>query len=117
MVLLPLTPRAGADHVARRLHDAIRSLGSEHADGVGGAVTVSVGIACHDGASPCATAAHENCRASDLVLAADSALYDAKHAGRAQSKRREIMDAGEASTRADDSGVRDGSSIRRDARP
>jgi len=50
-------------------------------------VTVSVGIACHDGASSCASTSHENCRASDLVLAADSALYDAKRSGRDNSRR------------------------------
>jgi GGDEF domain-containing protein len=51
---------------------------------------VSIGIACHDQYSPCASAAHEHCGPADLILAADSALYDAKRAGRAQSKIREI---------------------------
>jgi PleD family two-component response regulator len=65
-------------------------------------VTVSVGIACFDDASACRENlsveqgmrnSSQGLRASDLVQAADKALYSAKQAGRAQAKLRDIASA------------------------
>jgi len=103
-ILLPQTPRAGARHIADRVLEATKALGIAHETSlVARHVTVSIGVGCYDEASPSwseqttgsrgATDRHANCTASDLVLAADAALYAAKHAGRAQVKLRDIADA------------------------
>jgi len=65
---------AGARVVAERLRASVETLGVGHPESPFGVVTVSVGVAS---ATPCAELA-----ASTLVKAADSALYDAKCAGR-----------------------------------
>jgi len=104
VVLLPNTSRAGAEHVARRALEAVEASGIFHRDSPTPThhVTVSIGIACHDEQSPCWPNAAEDLRfvvgarpgrdGSDLVLAADRALYCAKRAGRAQSAFRDIAD-------------------------
>lgn len=91
MILLPQTPRQGAKHMAQHVHDAVGALGIFHAKSqTKHYVTVSVGIGCLDDASTCwASPAHGLC-ASDLVGAADRALYSAKQAGRARSALRDI---------------------------
>jgi diguanylate cyclase (GGDEF)-like protein len=103
-LLLPNTPRRGAEHVAHRVLDGVRLLAIEHPDS--GAVphlSVSVGVGCYDDASPCWTSpatysrlpghAQLNCNAADLQLAADRALHKAKHAGRARVRLLDIADA------------------------
>jgi diguanylate cyclase (GGDEF)-like protein len=95
MILLPQTPRQGAQHVARQVLDAVAAFGILHDDSqTTHYVSVSVGIACFDDASACrAHESHSFLGASDLVRAADKALYSAKHAGRGQAKLRDIGDA------------------------
>ncbi len=103
-ILLPQTPRAGARHIADRVLKATEALDIAHETSlVARRVTVSIGVGCYDEASHCwpqqTTQSrlfddhHSSCNASDLVLAADAALYAAKHAGRAQIKLRDIGDA------------------------
>jgi GGDEF domain-containing protein len=66
-------------------------------------VTVSVGIASYDDDSPCWISPSSRLRddskahrgAAELILAADRALYSAKHAGRAQAKYLDIAEVDE----------------------
>jgi diguanylate cyclase (GGDEF)-like protein len=93
MVLLPQTPRLGAECVAAGAIEAIQALGIAHEDSpTSRCVSVSIGAAAHDEDSPCVDA-HGRCSAHDLVLAADEALYAAKRAGRAQVKVKDISEA------------------------
>jgi diguanylate cyclase (GGDEF)-like protein len=93
MILLPKTPRQGAQHLAQRVLDAVAACGIFHEDSQTiHYVSVSVGIACFDDASACWPYDSSALSASDLVHAADRALYSAKHAGRAQAKLRDIAD-------------------------
>jgi diguanylate cyclase (GGDEF)-like protein len=94
MILLPQTPRQGAQHVAQRVLDAVAAFGILHDDSqTTHYVGVSVGIACFDDASACrACDSYALLSASDLVRVADKALYSAKHAGRGQAKLRDIGD-------------------------
>ena len=103
MVLLPKTSRNGAEHAAQRILDAVEALRIVHQDSpTTHQLTVSVGIACYDDASACwekpgpehrlGGDLHPGRAATDLVLAADKALYSAKRAGRAQAKLRDITD-------------------------
>lgn len=100
-VLLPQTSRDGAQHMAHQALDAVAALAIFHQDTrTTHHVSVSVGIACYDDASTCwlnpplehRDDSSTNCGASDLILAADKALYSAKRAGRAQAKLWDIAD-------------------------
>jgi diguanylate cyclase (GGDEF)-like protein len=102
VVLLPQTPRAGAEHVAHSVLDAVEALTIRHdASSAARHVTVSMGVACYDDASECWTAPSADSRAAglgprhsplDLVRAADMALYHAKRSGRAQAMLLDICD-------------------------
>jgi len=94
VMLLPQTPRLGAKHVAGQVLDAVAAHGIFHENSqTTHYVSVSVGIACFDDASSCWPSGSRAPRASDLVHAADKALYSAKQAGRGQAKMRDIADA------------------------
>ena len=94
VLLLPQTPRSGAEHVGQCALDAIAGLGIAHADSpTAPHVTVSIGIAWDDDVSarrlcpvPATPEGYKtaHCAASILVQAADQALNRAKRAGRAQ---------------------------------
>jgi diguanylate cyclase (GGDEF)-like protein len=102
VVLLPQTPRCGAQIVAQNVLAGVAGLGIFHeASGTTHHVSVSIGIACYDDHSACwapsftrrrDSAPAKRSTAGDLVLAADKALYAAKRDGRAQAKLRDIAD-------------------------
>jgi diguanylate cyclase (GGDEF)-like protein len=101
-VLLPQTPRGGALHVANRILGLVKALDIVHAGSLTAAhVTVSIGAAAYDESSAGWVDSNAEgrfngndrrvpCVASDLVLSADTALYAAKRAGRAQVSYRDI---------------------------
>lgn len=108
VILLPNTPRGGAELVARHVLDAVAARAIFHRDSPTPSLhlTVSIGIASHDEESPCwpnhpaglraAGDAAGDCHdGADLVLAADRALYAAKTAGRARAVLRDISEAHE----------------------
>jgi diguanylate cyclase (GGDEF)-like protein/PAS domain S-box-containing protein len=74
-VLLPETDQAGAEILAERLRQSVRSLGIEHRGSPMGVVTVSMGAAATSPQIGGTTS-------EDLVCTADHALYAAKAAGR-----------------------------------
>jgi diguanylate cyclase (GGDEF)-like protein len=98
-VLLPQMSRDDVVEMASQSLEAVAALGMFHHDtGTTHHVTVSVGIACYDEASPFwvqssnerPMGSNARCGVSDLILAADKALYSAKRAGRAQAHLRDI---------------------------
>ena len=92
MMLLPQTARLGAEHLGRRVLDAVQALDLSHEASLPtGYVSVSIGIAFHDAQSK---QGNDEARftAEDLVLAANKALGSAKRAGRARAKLRDITD-------------------------
>lgn len=114
-VLLPQTPRVGAQHVADALHGAIESLGLPHAASpTAGHVTVSIGVGVYDPESPawvergCESRFDAGmpiaCNAQTLVKAADQALYLAKRHGRAQTMVADIAHAETAHAREFEAG-------------
>jgi GGDEF domain-containing protein len=103
MVLLPNTAGPGAEHLTRRILNTVDALDIRHqASPTAGHVTVSVGIACYDTTSASWANRPQDHRygsgqqagiaASDLVLAAHSALCSAKRDGRARASFRDIAD-------------------------
>jgi diguanylate cyclase (GGDEF)-like protein len=89
MVLLPQTPREGAELIAHRILDAVHALQLVHVKSPTKAnLSVSVGIGCYDELSACWSKAgldHRRggelqiaCHANDLLLAADQALRSGK---------------------------------------
>jgi len=94
MMLLPQTPRRGAEQIGARVLERVKALGIYHEDSLPNRrVSVSIGIACHDAIEDaCGPANHCDCSATQLVLAADRALYSAKRAGRGRAILRDIND-------------------------
>jgi diguanylate cyclase (GGDEF)-like protein len=78
-VLLPATPMAGAEVLGQRLCSAIAELNIPHSTNhCGGCVvTISCGVATANGRRK-----NPDCMAEALLVAADCALYKAKHQGR-----------------------------------
>ena len=73
-ILLPGTPSASAQETAERLRRAVMDLGIQHDDSEHGVVTVSLG---------CATLVPSQAAdATQIIAAADAALYAAKKGGR-----------------------------------
>ncbi len=74
-VIMPTTDEDGALHVAERLREAVFDLNLPHSASLtADRVTLSVGVA--------SVIPSEDGKPQDLIEAADSALYRAKHAGR-----------------------------------
>jgi diguanylate cyclase (GGDEF)-like protein len=105
-VLLPHTPRRGAEYMATRMLEAIAGLGIPHdASPTTFHVTASIGIGVYDNSSACwmEGGADPSLRdegvsrltESELLLAADKALYAAKRGGRAQARLLDIADLDE----------------------
>ena len=101
VMLLPQTPRDGAEHVAHGVLDAVDALAiPRDTSPAAGHVSVSVGVACYDDTSECWTAPSVDSRfaglgahcALDLVRTADKAMYCAKRAGRARAKLLDLCD-------------------------
>jgi diguanylate cyclase (GGDEF)-like protein/PAS domain S-box-containing protein len=74
VVLLPVTDSEGAMHIARKVAIAISRLGMEHVASPAGYVTASIGVTSF--------APGPDAESSDLVEAADRAMYSAKRKGR-----------------------------------
>lgn len=100
-LLLPGTDHAGAEQVAGGLTEQLHRSALPHAtSATAPLVTASIGIGSYDQASPCWHVPVGGSRfaglpfdATDLVRAADVALYAAKRAGRARTWRIDIADA------------------------
>jgi diguanylate cyclase (GGDEF)-like protein len=74
VVLLPRTDEPGAIKIGERICEDLRRLAIPHSAGVGGVLTVSVGVASVDSDASVGTEA--------LLANADRALYRAKEIGR-----------------------------------
>jgi GGDEF domain-containing protein len=104
VVLLPQTPRGGAEHVAHEVLAAVAAVGSgQDASSMVRSVTASVGVGCYAEASdgfvpPESDSRHDAqsqalCSAIDLVRAAQDALSSAKSAGGNQARLLDVVDA------------------------
>jgi diguanylate cyclase (GGDEF)-like protein len=100
-LLLPQTPRAGAQHLVKRLLDAVQAVKIPHAASpTASHLSVSIGIGCYDMESRGWLGPSAELRdTSDitytpagLVDSSDKALYAAKRAGRAQAWLLDIAD-------------------------
>lgn len=76
-IILPETPVVAAREIARSAMEEIRSLRIAHQEGLSGIVSVSAGVSC---ANPSRKKSPKG--PTDLVQAADAALYRAKAGGR-----------------------------------
>jgi len=102
-ILLPQTPRAGAQSVAARILNVMQAAGIAHVCSPTAAhVTVSIGIASMDSVHAqrrCSDADDSSLcdalpmKATGLISTADEALYIAKSAGRARYQFRDFADA------------------------
>jgi diguanylate cyclase (GGDEF)-like protein len=81
VTVLPGTSNDGAAQVAESLRRRVESLGMKHADEE--LVTISVGYAC--------IVPNRNTSPTDLIKAADQALYQAKQEGRNRTKSASIL--------------------------
>jgi diguanylate cyclase (GGDEF)-like protein len=102
-VLLPQTPRLGAQYIARRIIDSVAALNLGHAGAAAvHPVTASIGVSCFDQESSCWPRAcadfharGESCKtrvAEHLLRAAEEALHCAKLAGHAKTKLLDIAE-------------------------
>jgi diguanylate cyclase (GGDEF)-like protein len=102
-LVLPQTPRGGAEHLARRILEAIESLKMRHETSpTAQHVTASIGASCYDEESVCWTRPSANSRSSgdmrmplvahDLLLAAEKALYSARNSGYTHARLLDIAD-------------------------
>ncbi|PTB20544.1 hypothetical protein C9I57_11945 [Trinickia symbiotica] len=85
VIVLPGSDLEAATRLAEQARNAVIGIGLT-APGPGGRVTVSAGCACSDGSEPS--------NASELLGAADAALYAAKRAGRNRVERVAVIDRG-----------------------
>lgn len=105
-VLLPQTPRRGAEYIARRILAAVAGLKIPCEVAAGARfVTASIGVSCYDEDSACWLQPSASLRcdeesrntslANNLLLAADKALYSARLAGPAHAR---LLDVAELET-------------------
>jgi diguanylate cyclase (GGDEF)-like protein len=81
VIVLPGTHTDGAAQVAEALRQRVEALGIKHSDG--GITTISAGFA--------STIPSRNTSPTDLIKAADQALYQAKQEGRNRAKQASIL--------------------------
>lgn len=81
VIVLPGTHTDGAAQVAEALRQRVEALGIKHSDG--GITTISAGFA--------STIPSRNASPTDLIKAADQALYQAKQEGRNRAKQASIL--------------------------
>jgi len=101
-LLLPHTPRTGAEHVARRILEAMQALQIPHESSPARHVTVSIGIGYYDQTSKCWSQTpadgrlsyllRERGSASKLLKTAGNALFAGKRSGGEQARLLDVAD-------------------------